>query len=112
MRKIILIVFFAALFLLPPAASADQAEDLTRGCSVSVADNNYAVDAITDGKYPTYWESTTRKNPWVEIRSGKPVYGLYLCFNKMPMRSSAKAEMTGSMWPRKEIRSFTIFSTS
>ena len=97
MRKIILIVFFAALFLLPPAASADQAEDLTRGCSVSVVDNNYAVDAITDGKYPTYWESTTRKNPWVEIRSGKPVYGLYLCFNKMPS-SYAIQRKSGDDW--------------
>lgn len=97
MSKIILIVFFAALFLLPPAASADQAEDLTRGCSVSVADNTYAVDAITDGKYPTYWESTTRKNPWVEIRSGKPVYGLYLCFNKMPS-SYAIQRKSGDDW--------------
>jgi len=97
MRKIILIVFFAALFLLPPAAFADQAEDLTRGCSVSVVDNNYAVDAITDGKYPTYWESTTRKNPWVEIRSGKPVYGLYLCFNKMPS-SYAIQRKSGDDW--------------
>ena len=39
---------------------------------------------ITDGAYTTYWDSYTSYNPWVIIRSEEPMYGLYLCFRKMP----------------------------
>ena len=84
MRKPVLILALLFLFLMPGFASADQAEDLTRGCSISVVDNNYSIDAITDGKYPSFWESTSRKNPWIVLKSDQPVYGLYLCFNKRP----------------------------
>ena len=92
-----LIPLFLSLLLLPLCASADQAEDLTAGCSISVVDNKYAVDAITDGRYPTCWESTSRKNPWIVISSGKPVYGLYLCFQKMP-DSYEIQEKKGNDW--------------
>lgn len=72
------------IVLLPGIVLADPAEDLTAGCIVKTIDNKRSVNAMRDGKYTTWWESTDRKDPWVMIESGEPMYGLYLCFNKTP----------------------------
>ena len=90
-------VFLALFLLLPGCVFAEQAEELTSGCSISVVDNRGSANGIRDGKYSTWWSSTTRKNPWVEISSEKPMYGLYLCFSEMP-DSYEIQEQHGEEW--------------
>lgn len=80
----ILLPILLILLLLAAPAMADEAENLTAGLTVKVVDKPGKVKAITDGKYTTFWESSRRKDPWVVISSDKPIYGLYLCFQKMP----------------------------
>ena len=92
-----LIPLILVLMLIPACSFAEQAEDLTSGCMVSVADNRDGNDAITDGLYTTWWMSSARQNPWVMITSVKPIYGLYLCFHEMP-ESYAIQEQQGDDW--------------
>ena len=80
----ILLPLLLALLLLTVPAWAEEAEDLTSGIKVKVVDKAGKVNSITDGKYTTFWESSKRKEPYVILTSDKPVYGLYLCFQKMP----------------------------
>ena len=80
----VLLPLLLALLLLTVPAWADEAENLTPGLTVKVVDKPGKVKSITDGKYTTFWESSKRKEPYVVLTSEKPVYGLYLCFQKMP----------------------------
>ena len=82
--RIALLLLLTALLLLTVSAWAEEAEDLTAGCTVKVVDKTGKVKSITDGKYTTFWESSKRKEPWVTISSDKPIYGLYLCFRNLP----------------------------
>ena len=72
------------LLLLAVPAMAEEAENLTGSLTVKVVDQPGKIKCITDGKYTTFWESSVRKEPWVVISSDKPIYGLYLCFQKIP----------------------------
>lgn len=80
----VLLPVFLILLLLAVSAAADEAANLTDGLSIKTVDKPGKVNSITDGKYTTYWESSNRKDPWVILSSDKPIYGLYLCFQKMP----------------------------
>ena len=82
--KILLPILLILTLLLAVPAAAEEAEDLTAGLTVKVVDKPGKVKCITDGKYTSFWESSSRKDPWVVISSEKPIYGLYLCFQKMP----------------------------
>ena len=82
--KILLPILLILTLLLTIPAMAEEAEDLTAGLTVKVVDKPGKVKCITDGKYTSFWESSSRKDPWVVISSDKPIYGLYLCFQKMP----------------------------
>ena len=73
--RIALLLLLTALLLLTVPAWAEEAEDLTAGCTVKVVDKTGKVKSITDGKYTTFWESSKRKEPWVTISSEKPIYG-------------------------------------
>ena len=78
----VLLVFLLLLTVVP--AAAEEAENLTGGLTVKTVDKPGKTGCITDGKYTTFWESSNRKNPWVVLSSDQPIYGLYLCFQKMP----------------------------
>ena len=82
--KVLLPVLLVLLLLAVFPAAAEEAENLTANLKVKVADQPGKIKAITDGKYTSFWESSSRKEPWVVLSSDKPVYGLYLCFQKMP----------------------------
>ena len=92
-----LLPFLLILLLLAVPAAAEEAENLTSGCTLKVVDQPGKVKSITDGKYTTYWESSKRKEPWVIISSEKPIYGLYLCFQKMP-DSYVIQKQSGDSW--------------
>ena len=82
--KVLLPLLLILLLLAAVPALAGEAEDLTADCTLKVVDKPGKIKCITDGKYTTYWESSKRNEPWVVISSEKPIYGLYLCFQKMP----------------------------
>ena len=87
MNKMKLLLPFLLIIILLAAAvpaAAEEAENLTGTLTVKTVDKPGKVKCITDGKYTTFWESGNRKEPWVTISSDKPIYGLYLCFQKMP----------------------------
>lgn len=85
MKKLryLLPLILVILLLTAVSAVAEEAENLTEGCTVKAV-NAKNVVRITDGKYTTYWESGKTKKPWVTVSSDKPIYGLYLCFQKLP----------------------------
>ena len=95
--KALLPVLLILVLLIAVPAQAEEAENLTEGLKVKVVDQNGKVKAITDGKYTTYWESSKRKEPWVVLSSEKPIYGLYLCFQKMPDNYVIQKE-SGDSW--------------
>ena len=82
--KVLLPLLLILLLAAAVPALAGEAENLTADCTLKVVDKPGKVKSITDGKYTTFWESSKRNEPWVVISSDKPIYGLYLCFQKMP----------------------------
>lgn len=84
LKALLPLLLILTLILAAAAARADEAEDLTESCTLKVVDKAGKIRNITDGKYTSYWESSKRNEPWVVISSDKPIYGLYLCFQKMP----------------------------
>ncbi len=86
LKVLLQLLLILLLLTLSAAALAGQAEDLTASCTLKVTDNPGKTTKITDGKYTTYWESSKKLNPYLIISSDKPIYGLYLCFQRMPER--------------------------
>ena len=87
MRKGIILTLLTALLLLScllTCAAAEEAPDLTSSCTFKVSSGKGRLNRLTDGDYRTYWESSESRNPYVEITSETPMYGLYLCFQKIP----------------------------
>ena len=66
------------------AAYAEEAEDITPGCTFKLCSSSRRATSMTDRKYTTYWESNKIRNPYIAITSETPMYGLYLCFRRMP----------------------------
>ena len=95
LRFLLPLLLILLLMIVP--ATAEDAENLTANCTLKVVDQPGKVKSITDGKYTTYWESSKRKEPWVVISSDKPIYGLYLCFQKMP-DSYVIQKQSGDSW--------------
>ena len=101
MKKLtVWLLMLLALLLILSAASGEgtgEAENLTGECVVNVVDQRGKTKCITDGKYTTFWESSKRNEPWVTITSEKPIYGLYLCFQKLP-ESYVIQKASGEDW--------------
>ncbi len=67
-----------------PYDNSEIAENITGECKFTLCSTARKYTTMTDGKYTTYWESKKIKNPWVMISSDTPMYGLYMCFRRMP----------------------------
>ena len=75
------------------ASVPGEAADITASCEVRVCSTPWNNTLITDGKYTSYWDSYKVRNPWVVIHSAQPMYGLYLCFRRLP--SSFEIQVPG-----------------
>ena len=64
--------------------NATEAPDITAACEIKLCSTPCNTTMITDQQYTTYWDSYKIRNPWVVIHSETPMYGLYLCFRRMP----------------------------
>ena len=89
----------AALLLLGGSAAAEEAPDLTDRCTLKVsAAAKGGEKSVTDQNYETFWESKKGKNASVIIDSPEPIYGLYLCFERMPDEYVIQAGTGGNSW--------------
>ncbi len=79
----LLLILISVLFICA-AAHAEEASDITAGCTFRLCSTERYFTSMTDGKYTSYWESNKIRNPWIVISSETPMYGLYLCFRRMP----------------------------
>ena len=84
LKALLPVLLILLLLLTAVPAVSEEAENLTGGLTVKTVDKPGKTSCITDGKYTTFWESSKQKNPWVVLTSDQPIYGLYLCFQKMP----------------------------
>ena len=87
------------LMLLFGCAAAEEAADLTESCKAAASRSEHgSAKQFTDGKYTTYWESQDTRNPWITISSEQPMYGVYLCFQKMPDEYVIQQEKGKDNW--------------
>jgi len=61
-----------------------EAKDITGSCLITLCSTPWNSTMITDKQYTTYWDSYSTREPWLTIHSETPMYGLYLCFRRMP----------------------------
>ena len=81
----LLAAVLAALVLLPAGAGAEEAADLSAGLRFTAPKGSKKKTThLNDGTYTEYWESKDMKEPYLILESETPIYGLYLCFQKMP----------------------------
>ena len=92
------ILLCVLVFALCGAAQADEAENITGDCTVKLCSKNFKAAKITDGLYTSYWESDKTAHPWITVSSKDPIYGLYLCFQKMPEHYLVQREKSGGEW--------------
>ena len=92
------ILLCALVLALCGAAHADEAENITGSCTVKLCSKNFKAAKITDGLYTSYWESDKTTHPWITVSSRNPIYGLYLCFQKMPEHYLVQREKSGGEW--------------
>ena len=86
------------------AAYADEAENITGNCTVKLCSKNFKAAKITDGLYTSYWESDKTTHPWITVSSKDPIYGLDLCFQKMPEHYQVQREKSGGEYVEQLIR--------
>ena len=92
------VLLCALVLALCGAAYADEAENITGSCTVKLCSKNFKAAKITDGLYTSYWESDKTTHPWITVSSKDPIYGLYLCFQKMPEHYQVQREKSGGEW--------------
>ena len=78
------------------AAAEEEALEVTSGCTLTLTGIKNPKN-MTDRKFTTNAETKSVKNPSLTIQSKSPVYGLYLCFEKMPESYDVQADR-GSGW--------------
>ncbi len=101
MKKFLLILTAIAAFLLGTAAiqeaGAEEAPELTAECRLILGKNKNPKN-LTDKLYTSQPGSTgSMKNPALTVSSDTPIYGIYLCFCKMPRDYEIQADL-GNGW--------------
>ena len=86
MKKALLAALLALMCLLGGVALADEAENISKGCTWKVNSTYFKATMMTDGKYTTKWQSKSVKHPYVAVTApdSEEIYGLYVCFATMP----------------------------
>ena len=81
MKKIILPLILAALFMWTAAASAQTAQEMTKDCTLSSVGKK-TLNNMTDGRYTSYWSSSTNRNAYLDIEApqGKKMGSVYIQF--------------------------------
>ena len=94
-------------------AGAEEAPNLTDRCTIEVsAADRGSAKSLSDGSYETYWQSKKGKTAEVTIESPSPLYGLYLCFERMPEEYTVLAADGQGSWreaARGDLRFHHVF---
>ena len=105
LERLGLAMLAAFLFLGIGGARADAKEaardpaDITDACEIKLCSNPWNYTLMTDQQYTSYWDSSKIQNPWVVIHAPQPVYGLYLCFRRMPESWEIQTQVTVEVEP-------------
>ncbi len=85
MKRILtgIILMLALLLAAFGAAAEEDALEITSGCTMELSGLKNPKN-LTDRKFTTYGESKSQKHPNLTIESREDIYGLYLCFQRMP----------------------------
>ena len=86
MKKQILLavlILLALTAVFGMAAAEEDAMEITSGCTMELSGLKNPKN-LTDRKFTTNGESKSQKHPTLTIESREDIYGLYLCFQKMP----------------------------
>lgn len=92
------VLVFLAPVLRARADERGEAEDITSGCRIVLNAPAGRISLITDGKYTTSCGTEKTGHPWMTISSGRPMYGLYLCFAVMPAEYIVQRETGAEEW--------------
>ena len=81
MKKAFALFLFLLLLSCVPAL-AEEAQDLTSQCKITVSSQSKRLARMTDRDFLTAYVGDKQKNPSVEIAApkGQPIYGVYVCF--------------------------------
>ena len=102
MKKLIWVLIAMLTLTACGLALAEQdALELTAGCEITLSGVN-SVKNLTDRKFTTNAESKSVKNPTLTVKSPEPMYGLYLCFQKMPESYEIQVKQADAWTPVHE----------
>ena len=93
-RVLILMTIGLLLAFCGPALAEEEAAELSAECAIVMSGQKNANN-MTDRKYTTYSECKSMKNPVLTVSSDKPIYGLYLCFQRKPESYEIQVKQDG-----------------
>ncbi|MBR2824380.1 MAG: phosphodiester glycosidase family protein [Clostridia bacterium] len=79
----LLLVLILSLTAMGAALASEDAPEITSRCTMELTGLKNPKN-LTDRKFTTKGESRYQKHPSLTVSSGEDIYGLYLCFQKMP----------------------------
>ncbi len=98
MKKTLLCALLAALCLCAASAGAQEAEDITRRCRLTLSDGRDAGKRLTDRNYATHWQSADDGGAvTAEARGDAMIASVYVCFGETPSSWSLEA-LRGDEW--------------
>ena len=80
--KKFLILLLTLLALCLPAALAEEAQDITKQCAITVSNSAGKLDLMFDNDYDTCWSSNHRGYVEIDAPMDQPIYGLYINWGK------------------------------
>ena len=75
-----LLVFALTALLLAVPAYGEEAQEITAQCTFTISPRAFKVERMTDRDWATPNITEPARNPWVEVESPTPMYGVYVCF--------------------------------
>ena len=75
-----LLVFALTALLLSVPAYGEEAQEITAQCTFTISPRAFKVERMTDRDWATPNITEPARNPWVEVESPTPMYGVYVCF--------------------------------
>ena len=99
MKKAFLPLVLFVLILAMPAL-AQEAEDITSQCRITVASKSWTTERLYDRDWDSYWNGETGGKT-VTIICPEPAYGLYLCWMEEPGAWTLEQKVKGT-WNKTE----------
>ncbi len=102
LRFLLCLLLASGALLAAPAAFAQEAEDLTLKCDITVSSKLWTAPRLSDRDWDSYWNGEDGGGKSVRISSPAPVYGLYLCWMEEPRAWTLETKTKG-VWDKKDM---------